>query len=189
MPHYVGGGFLGIHPDDMPKDRAPVPVEASAGDVVLWSNMTPHASFHNDGSNVRWSMDWRFYGADKPNNISLTDELPTGATECHKPLLERTALACSFPSADFVLLDRGNPEREVATGDGIIAARESFEEHRMGSEVYKELMELGGRPARWRDVREHPGHDAEADGHSWAVQEDPRDWEQRPQIGGERPKL
>ena len=177
MPHYVGGGFLGIHPDDMPTDRAPVAVEAEAGDVVLWSNMTPHASFHNNGSNTRWSMDWRFYSPDKPNNIN---ELPTDFTERHKPLLERTALACSFPSADFVLLDRANPDREVETGDGMIAARERFEEHRMGSAVYQELMELGGsRPARWRNVSEHPGHDEQADGHSWAVQEDPRDWQQR----------
>jgi phytanoyl-CoA hydroxylase len=111
LPHHVGGGFLGIHPVDMPHDRAPVAVEAAAGDVVLWSNMTPHASFHNHGDVVRWSMDWRFYSADKPNNVEAKDELPTDFSERGKPPTERTVLACSFPSADFVLLDRENPER------------------------------------------------------------------------------
>ena len=72
---------------------------------------TTDASFHNNGAVVRWSMDWRFYGPDKPNNVAT--ERPTDFSERHKAPLERAALACSFPSAEFVVLDRGDPTREV----------------------------------------------------------------------------
>ena len=195
LPHYHGGGFLGIHPSDMP-NRAPVPVEAERGDVVLWHNMTPHASFFNRGDIVRWSMDWRFYGAEKPNNV---DELPTDHSEAGLPPSERTALACSFPSADFVLLDRDHPERECVDGQGMVRpscpfggcllsglidgcgsaqvdARERFEQHRMGSEGYEAYIASGSRPARWRPVKEHrqPGP-----GSDWAVAEDPREWQSK----------
>ena len=137
--------------------------------------MTPHASFHNNGDTVRWSMDYRFYSPDKPNNL---DEVSTDHSEQAKPLNERAVLACSFPSADFVLVDRSSPEREVTDGAGMITARERFEERRMGQAAYKLYMDSGRRPARWMDAAKHPSHvpGQSIRGEHWAVQSDPREW-------------
>ena len=139
-------------------------------------SVPPHASFHNTGDAVRWSLDYRFYGPDKPNNL---DELPTDHGERGKPPEGRALLACSFPSADFVLLDHGRPHREVQDGDGMVAARERFEAHRMGEAAHRLYAEGGRRPARWVDVKAHPAHvpgQSVQRGEHWAVQEDPRRW-------------
>jgi hypothetical protein len=95
----------------------------AAGDVLLMTNFTPHASFENRTGQIRWSIDLRYQGLDAPNNIG---EDPATYT----PEREQVTMACYPPEADFVIKDSQNPEREVDTPDRFYELRQRFEQAR-----------------------------------------------------------
>jgi len=120
--HFTGGhgGFLEI-PEDVLGEGDPIPLEMKAGDVLLMTNLTPHASFENRTDEVRWSLDLRYQGAEAPNNV---DEDPTTYTEERDPV----TMACYPPEADFVIRDAEHPQREVRTAEEFQALRRRYEE-------------------------------------------------------------
>ena len=124
LRHYTEGsaGFLEVPADELP-DPAPVPVEMAAGDVLLMTNLTPHASFTNATEQVRWSIDLRYQGADAPNNV---DEDPASYVAEREPV----TMACYPPEADFVIRDPQAPEREVTTADAFRHVRARYEQVR-----------------------------------------------------------
>jgi phytanoyl-CoA hydroxylase len=67
--------------------RSSVALPAEAGDVILLDKRTPHAARTNEQDSIRWSMDFRYFPADKPSD---------------RPW---------FPN--FVARSRSNPEREL----------------------------------------------------------------------------
>lgn len=52
-------GFLSIHPDVVERfEETPIPMEP--GDILIFTNLTPHRAMPNLGDRMRWSMDLRF---------------------------------------------------------------------------------------------------------------------------------
>jgi hypothetical protein len=136
--HYTGGkaGYLEIPRELLPSTPA-VPIEMDAGDVLLMTNLTPHASFANRTNIVRWSLDLRYQGMAVPNNV---DEDPATYTPERDPV----TMACYPPEADFVIRDTRKPEREVRTAERFYEIRQRYERARPYS------------PGRgWRPITEH----------------------------------
>lgn len=52
-------GFIGLRWEDKQRMQC-VPVELKAGDVVLFTNKTPHTAMSNKSDGMRWSWDLRF---------------------------------------------------------------------------------------------------------------------------------
>ena len=52
-------GFIGIRPEDQ-QNLEEVPITMEAGDVLAFTNLTPHRAMPNRTSLMRWSMDLRF---------------------------------------------------------------------------------------------------------------------------------
>ena len=111
LRHYTEGhaGFLEVADEDLPSVE-PVPVPMKAGDVLLLTNLTPHASFENRTNTVRWSIDLRYQSANVPNNV---DEDPASYTPERDPV----TMACYPPEADFVIRDQTDPAREIHSAD------------------------------------------------------------------------
>ena len=121
LKHFTGGhaGFLEVPQDELPQVD-PVPVPMKAGDVLLLTNLTPHASFANRTDQVRWSIDLRYQSADVPNNV---DEDPASYTPERDPV----TMACYPPEADFVIRDRKDPAREIQSADQFRQVRQRYE--------------------------------------------------------------
>jgi ectoine hydroxylase-related dioxygenase (phytanoyl-CoA dioxygenase family) len=121
LKHFTGGhaGFLEVPQDELPQVD-PVPVPMKAGDVLLLTNLTPHASFENRTDQVRWSIDLRYQSADVPNNV---DEDPASYTPERDPV----TMACYPPEADFVIRDRKDPAREIQSADQFRQVRQRYE--------------------------------------------------------------
>ena len=127
LRHFTGGnaGFLEVPPDQLlPVEGVPVPMKA--GDVLLLTNLTPHASFANRTDEVRWSIDLRFQGAEVPNNV---DEDPAAYTPERDPV----TMACYPPEADFVIRDRRDPAREIRSAAQFRQVRQRYESNRPAS--------------------------------------------------------
>ncbi len=124
LRHFTGGhaGFLEVPSDHLPAAK-PVPMPMNAGDVLLLTNLTPHASFANTSDEVRWSVDLRYQGADVPNNAA---EDPAAYTPERDPV----TMACYPPEADFVIRDRQEPAREVRSAEHFKQVRARYEEDR-----------------------------------------------------------
>ncbi|MEZ4869652.1 MAG: phytanoyl-CoA dioxygenase family protein [Caldilineaceae bacterium] len=127
LHHYTGGhaNFLEVPQDELPPIE-PVAVPMQAGDVLLLTNLTPHASFANTSDEVRWSIDLRYQGKDVPNNV---DEDPASYTAERDPV----TMACYPPEADFVIRDTQNPTREVRTAAQFRQIRERYDRIRPAS--------------------------------------------------------
>lgn len=124
LRHYTGGhgGYLEIAGEELPAS-SPTPVEMEAGGVLFLTNLTPHASFENRSSVVRWSVDLRYQSSAAPNNV---DEAP----ETYTPEREIITMACYASEADFVIRDSANPDREVRAPEVFKALRERYENAR-----------------------------------------------------------
>lgn len=124
LRHYTGGhgNFLEIPVNELHPEGA-VPLEMHAGDVLLMTNLTPHASFANRTDRVRWSVDLRYQSAEAPNNLDEDPEQLTAQTQ-------RVSVACYPPEADFVIRDRAHPEREVRRPEDFHALRRRYEQAR-----------------------------------------------------------
>jgi len=113
LKHHTGGvsSYLVIPEEEMPdpKETRPVAVEMKVGDVLFFTNMTPHASFDNKTDQTRWSMDLRYSNPEVPNNI---DEAPENYTAERDPV----TMACLPTEADFLIRDPQHPEKEVRDG-------------------------------------------------------------------------
>ncbi len=124
LRHYTGGraNFLEV-PDDQLPAVEPVPLPMKAGDVLLLTNLTPHASFANRSDTVRWSIDLRYQGADVPNNAG---EDPAAYTPERDPV----TMACYPPEADFVIRNPRDPAREVRSAEHFRQVRARYEDNR-----------------------------------------------------------
>ena len=120
ITHHRGGhgGYLEIIDQDLPPVE-PIPVPMTAGSVLFMTNLTPHASFENQTTQVRWSLDLRYQGMSAPNNL---DEAPTDVTPERDPV----TMACYPPEADFVIRDSQHPEREIRSPEAFNQLRERF---------------------------------------------------------------
>ena len=118
--HYTGGhaGFLEVAPEDLPTGA--IPVEMSAGSVLLMTSMTPHASFENTTNIVRWSIDLRYQDFEVPSNI---DEIPQDYTSDRDPV----TMACHPGEAYFVIRDTQHPERETTDPADFAALRQRWD--------------------------------------------------------------
>ena len=127
LRHFTGGhaGFLEVPADELPPVE-PVPVPMNAGDVLLLTNLTPHASFANRTGEVRWSIDLRYQSAEVPNNV---DEEPPAYTPERDPV----TMACYPPEADFVIRDRRNHAREIRSAAQFRQVRQRYEKSRPAS--------------------------------------------------------
>ncbi len=56
--------------EDVEKRGAPIPVPMKRGDVLLFTNLTFHASKLNLTQTVRWSMDLRYFATPEPSRLS-----------------------------------------------------------------------------------------------------------------------
>ena len=90
-----------------------------AGSVLLFTNLTPHASFVNRSEGVRWGVDLRYQALDVPNNVG---ESPGDVTPARDPV----TMACYPPEADFVVRDTRHPENEVTSPEEFARIRERF---------------------------------------------------------------
>jgi len=124
--HYTGGhgGFLEIAPENLPEGA--IPVEMSAGSVLLITAMTPHASFENKTDIVRWSIDLRYQDLSVPSNIG---EVP----EDYTPERDPVTMACHPGEAYFVIQDKKHPARELADPEEFAQLRQIWD----GKKVYK----------------------------------------------------
>ena len=124
LRHFTGGhaGFLEVPHEELPSQE-PVAVPMNAGDALLLTNLTPHASFANTSDVVRWSVDLRYQGADVPNN---TSEDPAAYTPERDPV----TMACYPPEADFVIRDSNNPAGEVRSAEHFRQIRDRYENNR-----------------------------------------------------------
>ncbi|MCY4409997.1 MAG: phytanoyl-CoA dioxygenase family protein [Caldilineaceae bacterium] len=121
LKHFTGGhaGFLEVPDEELPPVE-PVPVPMNAGDALLLTNLTPHASFENRTNQVRWSIDLRYQSANVPNNV---DEDPAAYTPERDPV----TMACYPPEADFVIRDHRDPNREIHSADQFRQLRQRYE--------------------------------------------------------------
>ncbi|MEM7030739.1 MAG: phytanoyl-CoA dioxygenase family protein [Chloroflexota bacterium] len=122
LKHYTGGhaSFLEVPQEELPAIK-PIAVPMEAGDVLLLTNLTPHASFANTTNEVRWSIDLRYQGKDVPTNV---DEDPATYTPERDPV----TMACYPPEADFVIRDTANPSREVVTAERFREIRQRYDQ-------------------------------------------------------------
>ena len=127
LRHFTGGhaGFLEVPQDRLPSVE-PLPVPMKAGDVLMLTNLTPHASFANRTDEVRWSIDLRYQSAEAPNNI---DEDPAAYTPERDPI----TMACYPPEADFVIQDTADPTREIHTAAQFRQVGERYDQNRPNS--------------------------------------------------------
>ena len=121
LKHFTGGhaGFLEVPDEELPPVE-PVAVPMKAGDALLLTNLTPHASFENRTNQVRWSIDLRYQSANVPNNV---EEDPAAYTPERDPV----TMACYPPEADFVIRDRQDPAREIHSADQFRQLRQRYE--------------------------------------------------------------
>ncbi|MEM1107683.1 MAG: phytanoyl-CoA dioxygenase family protein [Planctomycetota bacterium] len=54
-----GTGFIGIRPQDT-KDMERLPIPMQPGDLLCFTDLTPHGAMPNTTDKMRWSMDMRF---------------------------------------------------------------------------------------------------------------------------------
>ncbi len=122
--HYTGGhgNFLEIAPEDLPSPE-PVCCEMKAGDVLLMTNLTPHASFVNETDRVRWSVDLRYHNFEVPHNV---DEAP----ETYTPERDPVTMACHPTEADFIIKYPKDTSREVTHVDEFQEIRSRYEKNR-----------------------------------------------------------
>ncbi len=127
LRHFTDGhaGFLEVPQDGLPPVE-PMPIPMKAGDVLMLTNLTPHASFANRTDEVRWSIDLRYQSAEVPNNV---DEDPATYTPERDPV----TMACYPPEADFVIQDTCDPSREIRTAPQFKQLRERYDRHRPDS--------------------------------------------------------
>jgi len=135
LRHYTGGpsGYLVIRDEDLPAEQQPMPVPVPKGGALLLTNMTPHASYVNQSSHMRWSVDLRYQGDQVPHNVfktraELRAELPD------------TEIACYPPEKDFVVRSQCHPDHVVRDWRELKRLRDSYMDS--GALVWP-------RPGRW----------------------------------------
>ncbi len=81
-------GFLGLSPE-ISKTLTGTPIEMKRGDVLLFSQMTPHGALPNTSDSVRWSIDLRFEDAENPTEsgtplgfVARSERDPALVTRC-----------------------------------------------------------------------------------------------------------
>lgn len=83
-------GFLGISPE-IRKTLTGIPIEMQRGDVLCFTEMTPHAALPNLSDTIRWSIDLRFentaratpLGA-KLSFVARSERDPSSVTTCEQ---------------------------------------------------------------------------------------------------------
>ena len=100
---------LSLAAEMLPQEGA-VPVPVPRGGAVLFTNMTPHASFTNSTDRVRWSLDLRYQSAALPTNAPI----PRLPGEAVADVDDGVPLACYPPEADFLVRSALRPESVVA---------------------------------------------------------------------------
>ena len=97
-------GYLKIPKKLIPENIQPV--EMKKGSVLFMTNLTPHGSFNNLSSKIRWSIDLRYQDFSVPNNINQTPN-------DYKKDKIKIKMACSPNEAYFVVRDNKFPENEL----------------------------------------------------------------------------
>ena len=64
-------GFIGLAPE-VQETLNPVSVEMEAGDLLCFTQRTPHRALSNQADAVRWSMDLRFEATDQATESGKT---------------------------------------------------------------------------------------------------------------------
>lgn len=115
----LNAGALGLGPEALPEEGV-VPVPARRGDVILFGNMTPHASFENKTERIRWSVDLRYQSASLPTNAPIT-RLPG---ESSAEVDDGVPLACYPPEADMLVRSTARPDEVVGSAEEFRRLRE-----------------------------------------------------------------
>lgn len=128
IQHYTNGhaGYLEIAPEEAPAGA--IPIELSAGSVLMMTGMTPHASFENKSDIVRWSIDLRYQDFSVPSNI---DEKPEDYSGDRDPV----TMACHPGEAYFVIRDTGNPDRDMTDPTEFAKLRRRWNQSRVRGET------------------------------------------------------
>jgi phytanoyl-CoA hydroxylase len=125
-----GKPFLRILKENLPGSERPVPVPMKKGDVVIFTNRTPHCSFENSTDGIRWSFDFRYQSARMPTNAHIT-RLPgeiSPETDPHAPV------SCRPPEPDFLVRSARRSDEVIRTADAFMRLRE---EHGTGWSMTK----------------------------------------------------
>ncbi|HEY3498819.1 MAG TPA: phytanoyl-CoA dioxygenase family protein [Polyangiaceae bacterium] len=101
---------------DFPAVKAAVP----KGGAVLFTHLTPHASFENHSDAVRWSFDVRYQPASAPTNARYR-RLPEEG-ELEGPL----RFGCLPSEPDFLVQSRLRPEEVVTDPEAFVRLRREF---------------------------------------------------------------
>ena len=159
MRHWLpapGSGYIQLLPDDLDGSTAgaaPTPVEMRVGDVLFLHNHTPHASGENLSEATRWSMDLRYGAFSIPNSAEvLAPSESSGGYEVVEGGAAAVAhgVACSPPERDFIIRDTLHPEREIADGKGLMAARGRLN---LGRELLR-ISHSNREQRGWRPIAE-----------------------------------
>lgn len=114
-----GGKYLKIDGKEFPHTGRRKLCPVRKGGVLLLSNRTAHASFHNKTTGVRWSMDLRYQNAKLPTNAPITrfegDSLPKDG---------EIPVACYPPEADFLVRSDKRPHEVVRDPQRFVEIRE-----------------------------------------------------------------
>ena len=113
-----GKPFLRILEENLPgtEQPVPVPVPVKKGDVVIFTNRTPHCSFENNTDGIRWSFDFRYQSARMPTNARIT-RLPGEISPETGPL---APISCRPPEPDFLVRSKQRPEQVVTTPEAFM---------------------------------------------------------------------
>lgn len=135
------GTYLEIDTADFPRGHKGIPLPVRKGDVILMTNRTPHASFENKSSGIRWSMDIRYQNASIPTNAQIS------RTETEQEMLGRESVpaACYPPALDFLVRSRERP------GD-IVTDPEVFNDLRTRHRASYDAGFSAGNPSKRRGV-------------------------------------
>ena len=145
IEHYTDGhaGYLEIASEDLPIGA--IPIEISAGSVLMMTGMTPHASFENKSDIVRWSIDLRYQDFSVPSNI---DEHPEDYTTDRDPV----TMACHPGEAYFVIRDTKHPDREMTNPTEFAKLRRKWNQSR-----------IAGVESRWTSMVEYKKNEKNLD--------------------------
>ena len=113
------GTYLEIDTADFPRGLKAAAVPVPRGGVLLMTNRTPHASFRNKGSGIRWSMDIRYQSASLPTNAQISRI----ETEQEHRDRESVPPACYPPSLDFLVRSCERPEDVVVDPEAFSSLR------------------------------------------------------------------
>lgn len=137
----MDAGGLGLARDALPRDEG-VPVPVPRGGAVLFTNLTPHASFANVSDHARFSLDMRYQSADLVNNAGVPPLLDPD-DEADRPV------ACYPPEADCLVRSTRNPELVVRDAAAFRALRESHVPGRLSRQWPSEDGQEVWPPESW----------------------------------------